>query len=120
MILGYTLAQARKAVISAIVLVAAAVGLFVAVDPNFTQAVIALAGAGFGVAGVFAAKNHTVDDLSKAVAQLQASALSAVGFYVTVPMSTVGKISTLVAALLSAYAVYRVPNGTSLRSRTRT
>ncbi len=110
MIFGHTLAEARKAVVSIVVLGCAAAALFISIDPSFTQALVTLTGAGFGVVGVFMAKNHTEDDLSKAVAQLQSAALSAVGFYVTIPTDTVGKISLLTGALVSAYAVFAVPN----------
>lgn len=105
-----TLATARKAVVSGIVAVAAAVALFVAFDPNLTQALVTLAGVVFGVIGVFSTANSGPDDWSKAAQQLQASALSVVGFFVTVPTDTPEKITALVAALIAAYAVYRTPN----------
>jgi multisubunit Na+/H+ antiporter MnhB subunit len=106
-----SLAQAKKAVVSLIFLGGAAAALiFSGYNPDFTQSVVALAGAGFGVVTVYMAKNHTDDDLSKAVAQLQGAALSVVGFYAVIPTDTVGKISLLTGAALSAFAVFKARN----------
>lgn len=110
MLLGFTLEECRKAVVSVVAVAAAALGLFLSIDPSFGQACIVLVGAAFGVVSVFATKNSTPDDLSKAAAQLQAAALAVVGFFIVVPTSTVGKIGVLVAALVSAWAVFSVPN----------
>lgn len=106
-----SLATARKAVVSVIALGGAALALVLnKFDPSFTQTCIALAGAVFGVLGVWASKNHTFDDLSKSVAQLQAAALTVVGYFTVVPTSTVEKITLLVGAALSALAVFAVRN----------
>lgn len=105
-----TLAQARKAVVSLIAAGSAAAALFIVFDPNLTQALTTLAGAVFGVIGVFSTKNSTPDDWSKAAQQLQGAALSVVGFFVAVPTDTPEKITALVAALIATYAVFRVPN----------
>lgn len=105
-----SLSQARKAVVSLIVAGAAAATLFIAFDPNLTAALTTLAGAVFGVITVFTTKNATEDDWSKAAAQLQASALSVVGFFVTVPTDTPEKITALVAAVIASYFVFKVPN----------
>jgi len=111
MLFGYSLAQARKAAISLVVLGCAVAGLVISgIDPNFQQAAVLLTGSIFAVVGVFASKNATEDDLAKAVAQLQGNALTVVGYFVTVPTATAGKISLVVGALLGAYAVFRVPN----------
>jgi hypothetical protein len=109
--MSYSLAQVRKTIVSLVVLAGAVVALFwTGFDPNLTQAVVVLVGAAFGVLAVFTTKNATPDDWSKAAAQLQAAALSVVGFFVTVPASTETKVGVVIAALLSAYAVFRVPN----------
>lgn len=111
MLFGYSLAQARKAVVSLVVLGCAVAGLFITgIDPNFQQAAVMLTGSVFAVIGVFATKNATEDDLAKAVTQLQGCALTVVGFFVTVPTDTAGKISLVVGALLGTYVVFRVPN----------
>lgn len=105
-----TLAQARKAVVSLVVAGAAAAALFIVFDPNLTQALVTLVGAAFGVIGVFATKNATQDDWSKAAAELQAAALSVVGFFVSVPTDTPEKITAVVVALIASYFVFRIPN----------
>ena len=104
------LAEMRKTLIALIALGAAVAALFWTVNPNWAQAGIALVGAAFAVITVFLSKNHTEADLSKAVAQLQAAALTVVGFFATVPTSTSGKIALILGALIAAYGVWKVPN----------
>ncbi len=111
LIFGYSLAEAKKAVVSALFFVGAVLALVLSdYDPNFTDDVVVLAGTLFGVIGVFLAKNHTKEDLSKAVTQLQGAALTVVGYFATVQPTTVEKITILSGALVSIYAVYRVRN----------
>ncbi len=106
-----SLSYAKKAAVSAVFLGGAIAAVVIAdYDPNFTQAVVALVGALFAVIGVYASKNHTEDDLSKAVAQLQGAAVFVVGYFVTVPASTVEKVTVLSGAVLSAIAVFQVRN----------
>ncbi len=105
-----SLSQAKKAVVSLVFAGAAAAAFIVQFDPNLTESLVALTGAVFAVIGVFVSKNHTEDDLSKAVSQLQGSALSVVGFFTVVPTTTVEKVTALVASLLSVYGVYKVTN----------
>lgn len=108
--LNYSLSQVLKLVTSVIFVGGAVAALiFNKFDPNFTQAVVALAGAVVAAIGVFAAKNATEDDYSKAVAQLQGAAVFVVGFFTTVPTSTVEKVTILVGALLSVFFVARAP-----------
>lgn len=109
MIFGYTLEEARKAVIAFITFGAAIAALFIAYDPGINEALITLVGAVAGVVGVFMSP-YNAEDLSKAVSQLQGAALSLVGFWVTVDPSLEVKIGTAVAAALSAYAVFKVRN----------
>lgn len=111
MIFGYSLAEAKKTVISALFFAGAVLALVLSdYDPNFTNDVVALAGALFATIGVFLAKNHTEDDLSKTVAQLQGAALTVVGYFATVQPGTVEKITIISGALISVYAVYRANN----------
>jgi len=105
-----SLSEARKFVAALIVAAAAAAVFVVNFDPSLTDAVIVLSGAVFGVIGVFAAKNHTYDDVQKAVVALQGAALSVVGYFAVVSPGTQGKIEALVAAGLGVYGVWRVPN----------
>ena len=79
-------------------------------DPSFTTACIALSGAVIGVIGVYAAKNHTYDDWSKAIAQLQASAIGVVGYFTVIPTSTVEKITLLGGAIVGVLAVFGIAN----------
>ena len=111
MIFGYSVGEAKKAVVSAIFLIGAVVALiFSDYDPGFTEAAVALAGSVFAVAGVFMSKNHTEDDLSKAVSQLQGAALTVVGYFATVQPGTVQKITILAGAVVSVIAVYWARN----------
>jgi hypothetical protein len=111
MIFGYTFAEAAKAVVAAIALVGAGAALALSdYDPSFTDACIALVGPTFGVAAVFMEKNHTVDDLSKAIAELQAAALFVVGYFTVIPTGTGEKIALLVGSVLAVYAVWRKAN----------
>jgi hypothetical protein len=114
-ILGYSLDEVRKAAVACAFLILSALALFVVFpadigEVSFKDAVIALTGSVFATIGVFMDKNVTADDLSKAVTQFQGSALAVVGYFTVVPTSTVEKITLLVGALLSAYAVYRTVN----------
>lgn len=106
----YSLGEVRKAVIALLVLGLAAAALFIHIEPGFDQAVVILAGEVFAVIGVFAATNHTADDVSKALAQLQGAALTVVGYFATVNPDTVEKIAVLAGAFVSAYAVWRFGN----------
>ncbi len=113
MIFGYSPAEAKKTVVSAIFLVGAVLALILSdYNPDFTQACVALAGSVFAVAGVFLAKNHTEKDLSKAVSQLQGAALTVVGYFATVQPGTVQKITILSGAVVSVIAVYWFRNDT--------
>lgn len=111
MILGRSLAETKKAVVAFISLVGAVLALALSdFDPSFTDACIALAGGVFAVIGVYMAKNHTGQDLSKAVAQLQGAALTVVGYFATVQPGTVQKISVLTGAVVSVAGVWWVRN----------
>jgi hypothetical protein len=109
-IFGYSPAQARKTLTAAIFAVAAVVGLFVTVDPNLTQALVVLGGAALSVVVVFGTKNHSWDDVGKAVNQLEVAGFTAAGYFVTVPATTTEKIVAATGAVLSAASVLFVPN----------
>jgi uncharacterized membrane protein len=110
-IFGRSIAEAKKTVVSALFLIGAVLALILSdYDPNFTQACVALAGAIFAVVGVFMAKNHTEQDLSKAVSQLQGAALMVVGYFATVQPGTVQKITVLTGAAVSVIAVWWARN----------
>lgn len=107
---SYRLGEIRKSVVAGLVLGLAVLGLLWVHDPSFDQAVIVLAGEVFAVVGVFLAKNHTIDDVSKALSQLQGAVVSVVGYFVVINPTTLEKMSVLVAAAVSAYAVFKTTN----------
>jgi len=110
MIFGYTLGEAQKFVVAFIFFAATLAGFFIAFDPATTPALVAVSGAIFALAGVFLNKQHTVDDMSKALSQLQGTLISLVGIYVTVDPALITKIGMAVAAVIGVYAVYKREN----------
>lgn len=108
--LNYKLDEMRKLIVSVIFAVAAVVGLFVTIDPSFTEACVGLVGPVFAVIGVFGAKNHTADDLQKALEQLKGAGLTVVGYFTVVPPSTSARIGTLIVAFASIVGVYWIAN----------
>jgi hypothetical protein len=114
------MARYRKMIVALIAAVGAAAALVVnGYNPSFTQACIALVGPVFGVIAVFASKNHSIDDLSKAVSQLQAAAITIVGYFATIPTDTGQKITILVGSIVSVIAVFWVPNEGSPETTSR-
>lgn len=107
---GYTLAESRKFVTAVVFAAGSAATLFVVFDPSFTQAIASLVGAVYATIGVFAATNHTVDDVQKALEALKGAALSVVGFYITVPASTGTQLTVLIISAVAVYAVYKRGN----------
>jgi hypothetical protein len=106
----YSRGEMRKAIVSLIFLVAAVVGLFVAVEPGFVEACVALVGPVFAVIGVFGAEHHTAKDLQKALEQFKGAALTVVGYFTVVPTSTAERITTLIGVVASVFAVYWTSN----------
>jgi hypothetical protein len=106
----YSLAEVWKPVVALIFLIVAAIGLFITAEPGFVEACVTLAGAVFAVIGVFAAKNHTKDDLQKALEQLKGATLAVVAYFAVVPTSTEEQITALVGAVASVIAVYWTSN----------
>ncbi len=110
MIFGWSVEQTLKFLVALVTLVLAIVGLFVALKPGFDEAVVVLAGEIVGTAGVFMAKNITEDDVSKALAKLQGSIITVVGFFVVLDPTDVEKATVIGGALASVIAVYFVQN----------
>lgn len=109
-ILGYTPSQIRKTLTAGIFAAAAVAGLFLQVDPNLTQAFVVLGGAVLTVVVTFATKNHTWDDVGKAVNAAEVAALTVLGYFVTVPSTTAEKIAAVTGAILLFVSVLKVPN----------
>lgn len=100
----------KKAIVAFVIAAIALAGFFITFDPGFQTAAIAVIIAGFNVASVLLAKNHSVDDVAKAVQALQASSLAMVALFITVDPSTVETIGAAVLALLNVYGVWYATN----------
>jgi hypothetical protein len=101
----------RKALVAIVSLGCVVAGIVLGhIDPNFQHAAVLLTGSVFSVIGVLMAKNHTEDDLSKAVAHAFGAAITVVSFFATVKTSTVSDISLILGAFVSLYGVWRVAN----------
>jgi hypothetical protein len=111
MIFGYSIAECRKAVVAA-VYVAFAVFMLVGVAPEvgFEEAVLACVGPLFGVWAVFEAKNHTPDDVQKALEALKAAIFSAISYYVIVPDHIGQAITMLIGGVVIWLGVKYIPN----------
>jgi hypothetical protein len=110
MIFGYTLAEAKKTVIAVITFGAAVAAMFIAYNPGINEAAITLAGAIFGVIGVFLSPQFSIEDLSKAVAALQGALIALGNFFFVIHPSTVVQITTVVGSAIALYALYRANN----------
>ena len=109
-ILGYDLAEAKKAAIAFVVSAAALVGLFVVFDPNLTEAAVAVVVALFNVLAVFNAPRHSFADVSKTLVALVASGVALVGFFHTFNPGETEKIIAIAAAALNTIGVFYVQN----------
>lgn len=107
---SYNLGEMKKTVVAFVVAVIALAAFFIHFDPGFNDAAIAVIAAGFNVAGVFLAKNHTVDDVQKTLQAFTASAIALVAFYVTIDPTDSETIFALVAAAVNVFGVYKLPN----------
>ena len=110
MIFGYSLSEAKKTVIAAITFGGAIALLFITYNPGINESAITLAGALFGVLGVFMAPQFSVEDLSKALVALQGAAIAMANFWVTVSPSLTVKITTAVGAIIALVAIYVANN----------
>jgi uncharacterized membrane protein len=110
-IFGHTIAECQKAVLAFIGLCAAVASLYISnIDPGFWAAVTILAGAIFGVIGVFLEKNLTADHLAKAVVALIGATISVVTFFITVAPDTGGRLIAIALAAITVFAVWRREN----------
>lgn len=111
MIFGYEVAEVRKALVGAVYVVFA-IGMLIFGAPKvgFEHAVLAMIGPLFMVYGVFAAKNHTPDELAKSLEALKAAVFSALSYYVVIPNSTGEAITMLIAGVVVAVGVRLTPN----------
>jgi hypothetical protein len=73
--------------------------------------VVIVIGAVFGIVSVFANKQYTTDDISKALGAFQGALIQLLGFYVYIPAATVTRIGAAVAAGIVVYGVWRKGNG---------
>lgn len=111
MIFGYELAEVRKALIAVVYLgFAAAMLVFAAPKVGFENAVLAIVPPLFAAIGVFEAKNHTPDDVGKALQALWGAIASAIAYYVAIPNSTGEAITMLIAGVVMFLGVKYVPN----------
>ena len=110
MVFGYTLQEAKKAVVAFVLSAVVLVGFFIAVPMEFQTMLPIIIGQLFGVAAVFLTKNHTADDLSKAVQQLAGSVFSLVAVFTQVSPDTVESVALVIAQLTIVYAVYQARN----------
>ncbi len=111
MIFGHTLAECQKTVMAFIGLCAAIASLYISnIDPAFWAAVTILAGAVFGVIGVFMEKQLTADHLAKAVVALIGATISVVVFFIQVNPGTEGRIISIAIAAITVFAVWRKEN----------
>lgn len=104
----------KKAVVAGAIALIALLAFFFTFDPGVQPAVVAVIIAVFNVGSVFMNKNHSLDDVSKAVGALQASSLGLVTFFITLDPSTVESIGAIVLAFINVYGVWKAMNAPSL------
>jgi hypothetical protein len=109
-IFGYTVDQARKAVIAFIGGLILLVAMFVTFPIGFDEALGVVLAQGFAVLGVFLAKNHTPDDLTKALQQLAGGVVALVALFETVDPNTLETIIAIVGEFGLFYAVFHASN----------
>lgn len=118
MTLSEKLDEYRKATVAGLVALFAILGFIITFDPGLQTAAIAVTLGVFNVAGVAMSKNHTADDLSKAVMALVASAIGLVSLFVVVDVNTVETIGAIALAIVNVYGVYTATNK-PVRKRSR-
>jgi hypothetical protein len=110
MIFGYSIPEAKKTVISAVVFILSAVALFVAFDPGIKEAIIVLVGNGFAVVAVFSAPKFSVDDLTKMLGQLVGSVQSLLTFFVVINPNVWVVVGSVISLIPIGYAVWKAKN----------
>lgn len=106
------MSEYAKAIVAGIGLVGYVLLTFITFDPGLIQAVQLLVPAAVGVILVWGAKNHTPDDLNKALSALVATAITVVSYFTTVPADTTNKIGMAIGALCVVIGVYWTRNTT--------
>jgi hypothetical protein len=105
------LAEIRKTLVAVVSLGCVAAAIILGhINPNFSHAAILLTGSIVSLLGVFLSKNHTEEDLSKMVLHVVGLGFTCVEFWTKVSMTTVTNVTLAIGALVSLYAVWRVPN----------
>lgn len=110
MIFGYTVDQVKKAVVAAVGAAILLAAFFIVFPVGFETAAMAVITQVFGVVGVFLAKNHTVDDVSKAIQQLTASVLALLVLFIQLDPNTVQTAIAIVGELVLAVSVFLAKN----------
>jgi glucose uptake protein GlcU len=104
------LSEYAKAAVALIGLVGYVLLTFITFDPSLVTAVQLLVPAAVGVVLVWGAKNHTPDDLNKALMALASAAITVVSYFTTVPADTANKIGMAIGALCVVVGVYWARN----------
>ena len=102
---NYSLAQLQSTLIALAIAVISIVGFFIALKPGFEQAFVVVISEVFAVVGVFLAKEHTYDDLSKAITNLAGGVVTLVGFFATLNPDTAETVLAIVSQVLMFGAV---------------
>lgn len=106
MIFGYTIPEAKKAVAGFIVFALSVIAYWIAFDPSLTTAIPVLGSAIVGVIGIFMSKNHSPDDVQKALAALFAAIIGVASVFLSVDqISTLQTAVTCLVPPLSYYVV---------------
>lgn len=116
--LNYGLAEVSKALVALIGFIGYVLAIYLTFDPNLITSIQLLVPAAVAVIVVFAAKNHSPDDLQKAVSGLVAAALTVVNYFHTLNASETNKILVAAGALVTIVAVYWKANTTAGTPRT--
>ena len=106
----YSLAEARKAVVALISAAVLFAGFWIVFDPETVPLLTAAAVQLFLVIGVFASKNVTADDVSKALVGLETAVISAVGLVATVNPTTAETIASIIVLVVPVFFIHQTAN----------
>lgn len=109
------LSEYSKAIVAIIGLVGYVLLTFITFDPTLIQAVQLLVPAAVLVVVTWGSKNHTPDDLNKAMMAFVSAAITVVSYFHTVPADTANKIGMAVGALVIVLGIYQKRNSTAAR-----
>jgi len=104
-VFGYSVAESKKFVIAAIAFTGSIVALFVAYNPGVNEAAISIAGALFGLIGVFTATQFSIEDFAKYLEALKGACIAMANFWFVVNPSLTVKITTAVGAIIALVAI---------------